>query len=73
MGLFHSKYGLSPINVDRVDLERFPSISNATTYLANLSAGDAVYIPDGWWHVVSLLPGSKTAALNPALPLGASR
>ena len=48
----HEKFGLSPINVDRVDLERFPSVANATTYIANLSAGDAVYIPDGWWHVV---------------------
>ena len=48
----HAKFGLSPINVDRVDLERFPSLANATTYLANISAGDAVYIPDGWWHVI---------------------
>jgi hypothetical protein len=46
------KFGLSPVNVDRVDLQRFPAVANATTYLANLSAGDAVYIPDGWWHVI---------------------
>ena len=46
------KFGLSPINVDRVDLERFPSLANATVYLANMSAGDVLYIPDGWWHVV---------------------
>ena len=49
---FHDKFGLSPINVDRVDLERFPEVANAATIVANLSAGDAVYIPDGWWHVV---------------------
>ena len=41
----HDKFGLSPVNVDRVDLERFPSVANATTYYARLGAGDAIYIP----------------------------
>ena len=48
----HTKYGLSPINVDRVDMERFPSIVNAPPLVARLNAGDAVYIPDSWWHVI---------------------
>ena len=50
--LSQDKFGLSPINVDRVDLERFPSLVDATPQLATLSAGDAIYIPDSWWHVI---------------------
>ena len=49
---FHAKYGLTPVNVDRVDLERFPSVANASTMYTRLQPGDAVYIPDGWWHVI---------------------
>ncbi len=49
---FHPKFGLSPINMDRVDLERFPSLANATTFYTRLQPGDAVYIPDSWWHVI---------------------
>ena len=48
----HPKFGLSPINVDRVDLERYPSMSNAQPMIARLEAGDALYLPDGWWHVI---------------------
>ena len=49
----HDKYGLSPINVDRVDLQRFPRLADAEVHHALLSAGDALYIPSGWWHVIS--------------------
>ena len=42
----HDKFGLSPINVDRVDLDRFPDFSTGRMYHARLEAGDALYIPD---------------------------
>ncbi len=42
------KFGLSPVNVDRVDLQRFPEVANAATFVAELEPGDAVYIPYGW-------------------------
>jgi len=48
----HNKYGLSPVNVDHVDLQRFPRVSNATVMRTRLLPGDAVYLPDGWWHVI---------------------
>ena len=48
----HNKYGLSPINVDFVDLDRFPEMKNAIAHQATLEEGDALYIPDGWWHVI---------------------
>lgn len=46
------KYGLSPINVDRVDLQRFPRFANASIQHVRLTPGDALYIPDGYWHVI---------------------
>ena len=60
----HDKFGLSPVNVDRVDLQRFPRVSAAHTYLANLSAGDALYIPDSWWHVVRSHDRNAAVALE---------
>ena len=61
---FHDKFGLSPINVDRVDLQRFPSFANATTYVANLHAGDIVYLPDGWWHAIKSFNRNVAIALE---------
>ena len=48
----HPKYGLSPINVDRVDLERFPALASVSPLHARMQSGDALFIPDGWWHVI---------------------
>ena len=55
------KFGLSPINVDRVDLQRFPQMVNAPPLVAHMSAGDSLYLPDGWWHVVFSHPGRNVA------------
>ena len=49
---FHNKFGLSPISADRVDLDRFPEFANAATHRAIMHKGDALFIPDGWWHMV---------------------
>ena len=49
----HDKFGLSPINPDRVDLQRFPEVANINyTLLAVLEEGDALFIPDTWFHLV---------------------
>lgn len=48
----HDKYGLSPINVDRVDLQRFPKAAEAKVLHVRLNPGDALYIPDSYWHVI---------------------
>ena len=49
---FHNKFGLSPISADHVDLERYPEFAKAATMKAVMGPGDALYIPDGWWHLV---------------------
>ena len=58
---FHNKFGLSPISADRVDLDRFPDFAAAATYRTVLRKGDALYIPDGWWHLIKSLPGRNVA------------
>jgi hypothetical protein len=59
------KFGLSPINVDRVDLERFPALTHATPPLrALLQPGDALYLPNGWWHVITSTGRNVAVALE---------
>ena len=55
------QFGLSPISADRVDLDRFPEFASAATHRAVIHAGDALYIPDGWWHLVKSHPGRNVA------------
>ena len=53
----HERYGLSPINVDRVDLRRFDKLTKSSPYVVDLYPGDALYVPSLWWHVVMTPPG----------------
>ncbi|KAL1524666.1 hypothetical protein AB1Y20_019552 [Prymnesium parvum] len=59
---FHDRWGLSPMHVDRVDLNVFPLFEHTKGMLvATVSKGDAVLIPDGWWHQVRSHPGRNVA------------
>jgi len=59
---YHNRFGLSPVNPDRVDLERFPLFAQLKRgKVAHLRAGDALLIPDGWWHQVRTWPGKNVA------------
>jgi hypothetical protein len=59
---YHNRYGLSPVNPDRVDLERYPLFAALRGGMhATLTRGDALFIPDGWWHQVRTRPGRNIA------------
>lgn len=54
---FHTRYGLSPINTDRVDKIRFPEFSKYHPFFIALFPGDMLYIPTLWWHQLRSPPG----------------
>jgi hypothetical protein len=59
---YHDRFGLSPVNPDRVDLEKFPLFASMRGGMtAHLQKGDALLIPDGWWHQVRTRPGRNVA------------
>ncbi|EDV25230.1 uncharacterized protein TRIADDRAFT_56963 [Trichoplax adhaerens] len=42
----------STVDVDRVDLNKFPTLANAEYHFAHMEAGDCIYIPLYWSHHV---------------------
>ena len=62
---FHNKFGLSPLNADRVDLERYPEFAATAPMHMKVHAGDAFYIPEGHWHlIISHGPRNVAVALE---------
>jgi len=55
------RYGSSPIDPADVDLEQFPRAADVPVIAATLSAGDVLFIPHRWWHVVHSLEGRNLA------------
>ena len=59
---YHNRFGLSPVNPDYVDLDRFPMFAALRGgMVAHLHKGDGLLIPDGWWHQVRTWPGKNVA------------
>jgi len=50
-------YGTTPVEPTAVDLHRFPSIAQLPLQTATLSAGDVLYIPQNWWHIIDTEAG----------------
>ena len=57
--------GLSPIDPDSVDIEAYPRAAELTSlWEVVLHEGDALYIPQYWWHHVHSESGSRNIALS---------
>merc|ERR1712196_417982 len=44
------------IDVDAVDLIKYPKWANVEWWYADLEAGDCLYIPSNWYHQVTATP-----------------
>lgn len=53
--------GVSDINPQAVDLEKFPNVMKVRYHRANVEEGDIVYIPQIWWHQVISRPERQQA------------
>jgi hypothetical protein len=49
---------LSSIDIDHWDSDRYPLFCNLVMHQAELSPGEMVFIPRGWWHYVQALEAS---------------
>lgn len=46
------------IDFDNPDFEKWPALKNLKPMVANLSHGEMLYMPEGWWHYMKYLtPG----------------
>ena len=56
----------SRVRLDAVDATRFPRFEAAAghSHSVELSAGDALYLPCGWWHAVSTPPGERSISVS---------
>jgi hypothetical protein len=54
----------SPIDPEHPDLDLYPELAEATRREVELSAGEALFIPVGWWHHVRALEVSISASFT---------
>ncbi|TMW60611.1 hypothetical protein Poli38472_000653 [Pythium oligandrum] len=50
--IFSKSSNHSEVNFAHPDLSQHPAFANAHPQVFKLEAGDALYIPEGWWHQV---------------------
>jgi hypothetical protein len=63
--LRHAKDGVhSEIDAERPDLEAVPDFADITRYDVELTAGEGLFIPVGWWHHVRALTPSVSLSVT---------
>ncbi|CAH1261579.1 KDM8 [Branchiostoma lanceolatum] len=53
--------GVSPVDVDSVDMEKYPRVADVQYQKTALEGGDLLYVPQMWWRQVRADPGSQQA------------
>ncbi|MCB9507937.1 MAG: cupin-like domain-containing protein [Myxococcales bacterium] len=51
---------LSGVDLDNLDLERFPRAARAQPWVCELAPGETLFMPRGWWHHVTTVESSMT-------------
>ena len=57
---------MSPVDLTKPDLARFPAFATARPLSCEIRAGDALYLPSFWWHEVRSKPDAhqRNIAVN---------
>lgn len=56
--IYNDAHVFSEVNYPEVDLKKHPLMQNVTPIEVTIEAGDALFIPIGWWHCVDGLETS---------------
>ncbi|XP_046562646.1 bifunctional peptidase and arginyl-hydroxylase JMJD5-like [Haliotis rubra] len=59
---FNSERGFSTVDVDRVDLDKFPGFKSVPWLKAKMKKGDCLFIPANWYHQVYSHQGRNLAS-----------
>lgn len=54
----------SQVDVEKVDLEKFPLFAQATAISCDLRPGEILLVPAGWWHTTRILTPSITVSAS---------
>ena len=60
-GTRFSRFDGDPTAMTLVERERFPNLTAAQFLDVEIHPGDMIFIPSGWWHFVTVSPGSSTS------------
>lgn len=57
---------MSPVDLERPDLARYPQFANATAAVCEVGPGESLFLPAFWWHEVESTPddGGLTVGIN---------
>lgn len=58
--IYNHEHRYSRVDLDAVDLERFPEMADVTIFETVIGPGDMLFLPAGWWHTVRALDVSVT-------------
>ncbi|HEX5423046.1 MAG TPA: cupin-like domain-containing protein [Candidatus Acidoferrales bacterium] len=54
----------SQVDLENVDIEKFPLFASATPISCDLQAGEILFVPAGWWHTTRILTPSITVSAS---------
>jgi ribosomal protein L16 Arg81 hydroxylase len=57
-------HNLETINMDNPDFEKYPALKHLQGIQVEMKAGDALYMPSGYWHYIKYLDGGFSITLR---------